>query len=236
MPQCSICNAQVAAWKPHPYIEQRSEFMKLMQTVGSDMSVYQCPNCGCTDRDRHLWLYFQALGLPAALRGARLLHLAPERHLEAAFGACGPSEYVRGDLFPSRPDHQKVNAEDMQFADGAFDIIVCNHVLEHVQSPQRALAEFYRCLKPRGLLVAQTPYSPLLKKTFELKEFPGEEFAKLFYGQADHVRLFADDIVALFHDAGFQGELMSHASLLPQVDPLQAGVNALEPLFIFNKP
>lgn len=236
MLECSVCGAAVAGWLPHPHLAQRSEFMKLLQTVGSDMAVYQCPHCGCTDRDRHLWLYLQAIGLPATLAGARLLHLAPERHLEALFSACGPAEYIKGDLFPSRPNQVKVNAEDMPFEDAQFDLIVCNHVLEHVSSPERALAEFFRCLGPGGLLIAQTPYSPLLKQTFELKQFPGEEFARLFYGQADHQRLFAEDIVERFHRAGFAGELMRHGSLLAGVDPAQAGVNAAEPLFIFTKP
>jgi len=236
MPTCSVCRNDVSAWKPHPHLAQRSEFMKLMETIGSDLAVYQCPRCGCTDRDRHLWLYLNAVGLPAALRGARMLHLAPERHLEALFEACGPGEYIKGDLFPSRPNQVKVNAEAMQFADGQFDLIVCNHVLEHVHSPEKALAEFFRCLKPKGLLIAQTPYSPLLKQTFELKALPDAGFATLFYGQADHVRLFADDIVGLFLAAGFEGELMTHESVLPAVDAMQAGINAREPLFIFTRP
>jgi SAM-dependent methyltransferase len=236
MPQCSVCRKTVTAWKPHPHLAQRSEFMKLMDTIGSDMAVYQCPACGCTDRDRHLWLYLNAIGLPDSIRGARLLHLAPERHLEALFEACGPAEYIKGDLLPSRPNQIKVDAEQLQFDNGQFDIIVCNHVLEHVESPERALAEFFRCLKPRGLLIAQTPYSPLLKATFELKTFPGADFATLFYGQNDHVRLFADDIVSRFRAAGFQGELLAHVTLLPGVDAQEAGINAREPLFIFSKP
>lgn len=236
MPTCSVCRNHVPAWMPHPHLAQRSEFMKLMETIGSDMAVYQCPSCGCTDRDRHLWLYMNAIGLPASMRGARLLHLAPERHLEALFKACGPSEYILGDLFPSRPNQVKVNAEDLQFSDGQFDMIVCNHVLEHVDSPERVLAEFFRCLKPQGLLIAQTPYSPLLRRTFQLKSFPGKDLATLLYGQADHVRLFADDIVGLFHAAGFQGDLLAHDTLLPGVDAMEAGINAREPLFIFTRP
>ena len=182
MPTCSVCRNTVAAWKPHPHLDQRSEFMKLMETVGSDLAVYQCPACGSTDRDRHLWLYLNAISLPASMRGARLLHLAPERHLEALFEACGPSEYIKGDLFPSRPNQVKVNAEQLQFDNGQFDMIVCNHVLEHVDSPEKVLSEFYRCLKPKGLLIAQTPYSPLLRRSFQLKEFPGKELDKLTYG------------------------------------------------------
>lgn len=236
MPRCAVCGQSVQAWKPHPHLAQRSEFMKLMETVGSDMAVYQCPACGCTDRDRHLWLYLQALDLPGSLRGAHLLHLAPERHLQRLFEQCGLAEYVKGDLFPNRPDQVKVDAQAMQFEDGQFDLIVCNHVLEHVPSPARVLAEFFRCLKPGGLVIAQTPFSPLLKQTFELKSVPAAPLATLLYGQDDHVRLFGDDIVQLFHAAGFAGDLIAHDQVLPQVSAADAGVNTREPLFLFRKP
>ena len=40
MPQCCICQQTVERWSPHPHIEQRSEFMTMMETVGSDLSIY----------------------------------------------------------------------------------------------------------------------------------------------------------------------------------------------------
>ena len=236
MPHCSVCEQTVADWLPHPHLSQRSEFMTLMQTVGSDLTRYQCPACGCTDRDRHLWLYLKGIGLTEQLRGARVLHVAPEVALERKLLRCGLGEYVRGDLFPSRPGIVKVDVEALNFPDAHFDLILCNHVLEHVSRPEQALAEFRRCLTPKGVLIAQTPYSPELKKTFELKTCPSAEFARLCYGQDDHVRLFGDDIVAYFHDAGFQGDLLPHDRLLPQVDPQEFGCNRREPLFFFSNP
>ncbi|MBL8331573.1 MAG: class I SAM-dependent methyltransferase [Rubrivivax sp.] len=232
---CVVCGQAVPGWLPHPHLEARSPFMKLMQAVGSDLQLYQCPACGCNDRDRHLWLYFQALDLPAQLAGWRVLHLAPERRLEPLIESCRPAQYVRGDLHPTRPDIRRVDAEAMPFADAAFDLLIANHLLEHVADPGRALAEFHRCLRPGGLLVAQTPYSPLLRSTFELKVPAGPEFAAMFYGQNDHVRLFAEDLVELVHAAGFEGELLPHEVLLPGVAAAAAGVNAREPLFMFTR-
>ena len=236
MPVCAICEQRVGQWLAHPHIAQRSEFMKLMQAVGSDLSVYQCPACGCTDRDRHLWLYMVAAGLPAQLQGASVLHLAPERHLEPLIAACRPSRYVRGDLNPLRSDHQRLDVQALPFGDAEFDLVICNHVLEHVADPALALAEFQRCMRAGGLLIAQTPYAPVLRKTFELTTPQGPEFAKLFYGQEDHVRLFGSDITECFHAAGFVGELRTHDELLPGHDPLAYGCNASEPFFAFFKP
>jgi SAM-dependent methyltransferase len=236
MPYCVICDQPVATWIPYPLTHLRSEFMKLMQAVGSDAAVYQCPHCGCTDRDRHLWLYLMAIGLLPKIRGARMLHIAPEIRLEKKFLATQLAEYVRGDLFPVRPGIKKVDVERMEFVDDFFDLIVCNHVMEHVSSPERALAEFFRCLKPGGVLIAQTPYTPLLKKTFEMHTNPEGDFRRVFYGQDDHVRLFGSDIVSYFHAAGFQGELYPHESFLGQFDRLEMGINPREPLFLFSKP
>jgi SAM-dependent methyltransferase len=233
---CCLCERPVDAWTPYPLAAQRSQFMILMETVGSDMAVYGCPHCGCNDRDRHLWMYMSAAGLPEQLAGARILHLAPERAIEPRLRACAPALYVRGDLFPTHEGIRRVDAEAMPFEDASFDLIVANHLLEHVHHPERALAEFARCLAPGGMLIAQTPYAPRLKHTFEVDAKPTPEFAKLFYGQDDHVRLFGGDIADYFHAAGLSGSPLPHAQLLGDLDPLEFGCNGLEPFFAFSKP
>jgi SAM-dependent methyltransferase len=129
-----------------------------------------------------------------------------------------------------------VDAEAMPFADAAFDLIIANHLLEHVSTPSRALAEFERCLAPGGMLIAQTPYAPHLTHTFELDSQTTSEFRTLFYGQADHVRLFGRDIARYFREAGLRGDLLAHEQLLGDMDALEFGCNRHEPFFAFSKP
>jgi|GEM_PF-1977043 len=234
--RCVICEQPVESWLAHPHIERRSDFMKLLDAVGSDLSVYQCPSCGCTDRDRHLWLYMGATGLTPALGEMRVLHIAPERHLEVLIERAGPKHYVRGDKHPHQRGHLALDVEALGFADGSFELIICNHVLEHVDRPAVALAELYRCLRPGGLLIAQTPYAPKLINTLELSEPVTHDFATRYYDQADHVRLFGADISTYFHAAGFPGEPLTHDALLPDVDPRTFGCNRREPFFAFEKP
>jgi len=50
------------------------------------------------------------------------------------------------------------DAHDIPFADGAFDGVIIQAVLEHVLDPQRCVAEIHRVLKPAGLVYAETPF------------------------------------------------------------------------------
>jgi predicted SAM-dependent methyltransferase len=235
MPSCIICNNSIQAWKPHPEIARRSEFCKLIKAVGSDLSVYQCPACGCNDRDRHLWHYLTAIGVIEKIPNFRILHIAPEVHIEQLIEKNQPQCYIRGDLHPKKLGHIKLNVESLPYEDNTFDLIICNHVLEHVSFPSVAVSEFHRCLCPSGLLVAQTPYSPMLKNTLELTQKPSLAFAKMFFGQEDHVRMFGSDISEIFTDAGFKGEILDHSIVLGEINAAEAGVNASEGFFAFTK-
>lgn len=232
---CCVCNQAVDRWLPHPLLEQRGPLMVMLGTVGSDLAHYQCPHCGCNDRDRHLWLYLHAAGVVQKLGGARVLHLAPERTIEPLIEVCGPAQYVRGDLYPTRAHHQKMDAQALPFEDGLFDLVIANHLLEHVQQPDVVLSEFHRVLRPGGAVVAQTPYSPLLVRTLELNGSVTPDMAKLLFGQEDHVRLFGADIGSYFKAAGFGGDLLSHDDVLPDHDALVYGCNVNEPFFGFCK-
>lgn len=235
MPYCVLCEQPVARWFPYPLRDQVGQFTRLVGAVGSNLERYGCPACACNDRDRHLWLYMQASGITAGIRGSRILHIAPEEQIERRISALAPREYVRGDLAPRRPEHARINVEQLPFAAGAFDLVLCNHVLEHVADPDLALKELARCLAPGGRLIAQTPYSPRLKWTFEMFGNVSPHFARLFYGQDDHVRLFGADLLARFHAAGLRGEPAPHGAVLPDKDPQEFGCNELEPFFLFGR-
>lgn len=234
-PICVLCGQQVDRWTRHPDAHLRSPFMQLIGAVGSDLEHYLCPKCHCNDRDRHLWLYMDKAGLLLRIQGSRILHIAPETHVMHRLRQLTPMEYICGDLHPVSHEYLKINCEHLEFTDDCFDLAICNHVLEHVSRPDRAIAELARCLKPRGLLIAQTPYAPLLMKTFELSTGISPPFAQLFYGQEDHVRLFGADIVDYFRNAGLTGGLFPHDLVLPGMDAGRYGCNAREPFFLFSK-
>jgi glycosyltransferase involved in cell wall biosynthesis len=234
---CAVCEQPVNKWIPHPWLEKAKslDFLLEVESVGSTLEKHNCPRCGCNDRDRHLWLYMSRTGLLDDIPSKRILHIAPEARLEPRIAALQPKEYIGGDLFPKVAHHRKINVEALEFPDGYFDLIICNHVLEHVDHPETALAEFSRCLAPQGRLIAQTPYSPIMKNTLEVTKPVSAAFKFRYYGQDDHVRLFGADIVDYFKAAGLQGGLYPHDTLLGDIDPDRYGLNGKEPFFLFAK-
>lgn len=235
MPFCVICEHSVDRWLPHPHREYMGQFTRLVGAVGSNLERYLCPNCGCNDRDRHLWLYMGAVGLVEAIPESRILHIAPEARIEARVRSLNPREYVTGDLIPQRPEHRQIDVQELPFPSGSFELILCNHVLEHVADPDRAMTELGRCLTRDGHLVAQTPFAPKLKWTFEMSEPTSPQFARVFFGQEDHVRLFGADLPGRFAAAGLRGELSVHGQLLRDRDPVEFGCNEREPFFLFER-
>lgn len=74
-----------------------------------------------------------------------LLDAAPYCHGQAEIAQEWGFEVVQGD------------AEDLPFADGHFDNVLCHHTLEHVPAPLYALAECNRVTRPGGLLAVGVP-------------------------------------------------------------------------------
>jgi SAM-dependent methyltransferase len=71
------------------------------------------------------------------------------------FGAC---EVVNYDMRSTIPGAIIGSLLDTPFADGEFDTIVCNAVLEHVPQIEKVMSELARSLKPGGNLIVAIPF------------------------------------------------------------------------------
>lgn len=234
---CVMCGHRV--WRFMPYMRGSTGVPKLMHAVdviGSNPDRFECPRCGTHDRERHLLMYLENTGMLAGMLGKSVLHFAPEKRLGRRIAAAAPARYVPCDLYPSSPDMQRVDMIDMPFEDGTFDLVIANHVLEHVADDLKALTEIRRVLKPGGHAILQTPYSAKLHHTWQ---DPGidDDVARLqAYGQSDHVRLFGRDIFARFTSAGLVSCVRQHDDVLPDVDEVALGINPKEPFLLFRRP
>ncbi len=231
---CVFCNQSVADWLPFHFTEKDfSPFLLKVGITGSNLRRFYCPHCRSIDRERHLKLFFDRLQIWDCFKGA-LLHLAPEPTLGAAILKYGPSRYVTGDLQPKHSSIEKIDIEAIPYPDATFDVVICNHVLEHVNRPAVALSEVWRVLRRSGRFICQTPFARRLSATLEDPLLQSEDDRIFFYAQHNHLRLFGLDIEQLIRQAGFVGCLRPHDELLPGIDPEEFGVNELEPFFDFG--
>lgn len=233
---CVMCGHRV--WRFMPYVSGSRGapgLMCVIDMVGSNVDQFECPHCGSHDRERHLLMYLETTGLLASLHGKSVLHFAPEKRLGKRITAAVPSRYVPCDLYPSAPNVQRVDMLDMPFDEDTFDLVIANHVLEHVGDEVKALSEIHRVLNHGGYAILQTPYSAKLHHTWQDPGIDTDEARLQAYGQSDHVRLFGRDIFDLIVAAGFECQVQRHQDLLPDIDGFTAGVNAAEPFFLFYK-
>ena len=235
--QCNICGQRVQRFLPYRGgLADVPPLMRGLGVIGSDVDNYECPACGCHDRERHLLMYFNATGIMQQIGGSRVLHLAPERHLQKFIRDASPVEYVMGDLYPTSVEVKKINLQALPYPNDYFDFIIANHVLEHVKDDMQALQEIRRALSPGGFAILQTPYTCGLTNTFEDHSIQ-TDFARLHaYGQADHCRLYGKDFVLRVEASGLCPAIRTHQDLLHDVDAAQMGVNPEEPFLLFRKP
>jgi len=234
---CVVCDHSVWGFLPYAGGSKRiPPLLRSLHVVGSDVDNFKCPRCGAHDRERHLLMYLRASGLLEWMRGKAVVHFAPELRLSRIIAAGNPGSYVRCDLYPSRADIRRVDMLSMEFASGTFDLLMANHVLEHVADDFGALREVARVLRPGGFAILQTPYCTKLRRTWSDAGITDDAARLQAYGQADHVRLFGSDIFERIASAGLESRVQHHAQLLSDVDASTEGVNEEEPFFLFRKP
>src|SRR5258706_8650655 len=158
---CPVCDAHVRRYLPEGF---DLPVLRELDVVGGQYRPGRtCPICRSDSRTRLAWLYLsreaKLLGTPA-----RVLHMAPEIGLHAHFAASPNVDYVPGDLepelYPWAPRLQRLDLAALPYPDADFDVVIANHVLEHVADDGRALAEIRRVLRPGGW--AKLPAPPAL--------------------------------------------------------------------------
>jgi SAM-dependent methyltransferase len=156
-----------------------------------------CPGCGSYERHRLLWIALESLKLTRL--GGRLLHVAPEPCLTKNFRKA--FEYLSIDLDGSRA-MRAMDVTNLTLPDQQFDLVICNHVLEHIPNDGRALSELYRVMKPGAFGSIQVPMKG--EVTEEDLKITDPEIRKSVYGQADHVRQYGNDFKERLGSAGFE--------------------------------
>jgi SAM-dependent methyltransferase len=92
----------------------------------------------------------------------------------------------------------------LPFEDESFELVLCSHVLEHVEADAAAMREMRRVLRPGGAALIQSPVNHDQERTFESPELTSPEQRARYFSQPDHVRVYGRDIVQRLERAGFE--------------------------------
>jgi ubiquinone/menaquinone biosynthesis C-methylase UbiE len=110
----------------------------------------------------------------------------------------------------------KCDIQNMPFENESFDVVICNHVLEHVPDDKKAMKEIQRILKPKGYAILQVPADFSRKETFEDNSIKDKKERTRIFGQYDHVRVYGTDYPERLRNSGFIIDESNYLDDIPQ--------------------
>jgi len=170
------------------------------------------PSTLSLERHRLLWLYLknETDFFTAPLK---VLHFAPEQAFYKRFRKLKNLEYTTTDLNSPLAD-VKADICNLPFDDQSFDVIFCNHVLEHIPNDTKAMQELYRILKPGGWGIFQIPQDLKRETTFEDDSITDKKERAKIFGQYDHVRIYGRDYFDKLRSIGFNVEEVDYTNAM----------------------
>lgn len=229
--ECSFCGYRsrdlAATGLNIPVIQEK-------HVIGAGRRNARCHFCHSTDRERLVYIYLKYELKLFQDKKLKILHLAPEKNLSVALRKVGFDVYQCGDLFTEGykyPDYVKnMNVLDIPYADNHFDLIICNHLLEHVPTDLDAMSELLRVLKPNGKAILQVPISKNSETTYEDFSITQPKEREAAFGKFDHVRIYGQDYPERLKSVGFTVERINISEKYKKY-----GLNKEEDLFIGSK-
>ncbi len=191
--RCPICGCQRRKFLPYGYVTPRENAL--------------CPSCLSLERHRLLWLYLER---ETKLTKSRpmLLHIAPElsimRKLKVIYKSFR-KRYLTADL-ESPLAYLHFDVQQIPLDDNYAEVILCNHLLEHVANDRLAMRELYRVMKPNGWGILLSPVEYDRCVTFEDDSITDPKERTKIFGQYDHRRIYGLDYADRLREAGFEVE------------------------------
>ncbi len=211
---CPVCEHSYRAFLPYGRINPRPNAL--------------CPSCLSLERHRLIWIYLRER--TNFFKGPLdVLHVAPEQCFIKAFEKIHGNRYITADI-ESPLAKVKMDIHHMPFADRTFDVVLCNHVLEHVASDIQAMTEIHRVLKPGGFAVLQVPFfAPVPDVTLEDASITSPREREIRFGQDDHVRKFGKDYPERINRSGLTAKPDRFAQQLE--NPSRYGISTGEVIY-----
>ncbi|HSG67601.1 MAG TPA: class I SAM-dependent methyltransferase [Bacteroidales bacterium] len=185
--ECTVCGKTFRKFLPYGRIVKRDNAL--------------CPSCLSLERHRMIWLYLKQ-ETDFFTAPLKVLHVAPEYCFIKRFKALQNLDYTTGDLESPLAD-VKMNIQEIPFGDNTFDVVICNHTLEHVDDDIKAMQELHRVLKTGGWGILNSPINEKRERTYEDPSISDPAEREKHFGQRDHVREYGLDYTQRLRQAGF---------------------------------
>jgi len=215
------------------------EVISKLDIIGAGRRINICPHCQSTDRDRLIFYYLKNK-IDIFNQKLKVLHIAPEPALYKFIKKRKNLVYVTGTKYSEgiyfHENIDSVDLLDMPFKNEEFDLVICNHVLEHIHDDAKAMSEIYRVLIPGGKAIVQVPISYKIKETYEDSSIVSNSDREKHFGQFDHVRIYSGDYKDRLIKAGFDVE--KYSALEDDGEDVyldSSGLNPKEKLFVGTK-
>ena len=182
-------------------IDGKSFKMFLPYGYGNQRNNVLSPSTLSLERHRLLWIYLQN-ETDFFTANKKVLHFAPEQAFYKLFRNQKNLEYTTTDLLSPLAD-VKADICNLPFKDNEYDVILCNHVLEHIPDDTKAMQELFRVLKPGGMAILQIPQDLNRDKTFADDSIVDQKERAKIFGQYDHVRIYGRDYFDKLRSVGF---------------------------------
>ena len=174
------------------------------------------PSTLSLERHRLLWLYLKN-ETNFFTEKLKVLHFAPEQCFLKRFRALENLNYTTTDLLSPIAD-VKADICNLPFEDNSYDVILCNHVLEHIPNDTKAMQELFRVMKPNGYGIFQIPQDLNRAATFEDDTITDKKERAKIFGQYDHVRVYGRDYFDKLRSIGFKVQEIDYTSAFSKED------------------
>lgn len=186
--ECPVCEKKFRTFLPYGYVNQRKNVL--------------CPYDLTLERHRLMWYYLKNESDFFVSPKIDVLHIAPEQCFYKLFRNQKNLNYLTGDLESPLADLH-FDLHNIPLEDNKFDVVFCNHVLEHVEDAKKCMSELYRVMKKGGYGIFQVPQDFSREKTYEDPNITSPADREKHFWQYDHVRLFGMDYPDWLKSVGF---------------------------------
>lgn len=176
----------------------------------------QCPYCNSLPRHRIMAMFFQRH--PEQIKNKKVVIFGMLQG-EQAFFQHHKIAYTSADLCAADADI-KEDLTQLSFPDNSIDVLICHHVLEHVDEVHKALQEIRRVLNPNGITVLSVPMDLSLEHTLCAPKISTPKLRREYYGQTDHLRLFGKNFAEILQKEGFTVHVINGEKYPPKIRPV----------------